>query len=227
MSSDDFFGGSIKSSPTPAPGRAKPPHTGAYADFRPPRTAPPSTITASGTSLSPQLVLAVIAVIGLIGGFFFVRSAMAGPSIEIPKDSLIGISAMDNSSPLVGQLESAWDQAKSQLNIDADIEVGAYQAGEVTLVVAAAEWGTDDAAKQDAFFSGLNSGAGSLPTSAQFQSVDAGPKGGQMRCMQQPGSTGVGVCVWIDKGTIGIVALNGAGMDLAGSAREVRDEVEH
>jgi hypothetical protein len=177
--------------------------------------------------LSPQLVLAVVAVIGLIGAFFFVHAAMSRPSIEIPNDSLIGIPAMANSSALESQLESAWDQAKSELNIDADLKVGAYQQGEVTLVVAAAEWGSDDSAKQDAFFSGLNSGSASLPTSAQFQPVDAGPKGGQMRCVQQPGSAGVGLCVWVDDGTMGIVALNGPGMDLADSARKVRDEVEH
>jgi hypothetical protein len=102
---------------------------------------------------------------------------------------------------------------------DVDVEVGVFQSGQQVLFVMAGEAGVDS----DDFFAGFEQGFNQAGTQGTLTEVDAGPRGGEMRCITLP--TG-GTCAWAASDTFGTFAMSPMDADAAATAQQIRDAIE-
>lgn len=163
-----------------------------------------------------------VALVLLTVGRVYVHYLSPGASIEMP-DKLLGMDRVDPDSALGKQLDASRQQMSG---IDVrDLQVAGY--GDVDQFVMVIGGGVNgDSSDADEFFSGATTG---LPRD-QFDPLsveDAGTAGGEMRCTaakRQP----FAICAWIGDQVVGAVFLTGpAATDYAGTAREIRRQVEH
>ncbi|HEX5016686.1 MAG TPA: hypothetical protein VFX15_03775 [Actinomycetes bacterium] len=221
---DDFFGGSV-TPPAPNPGQApgaSNPHLAVnkeYANYGHVGLPPKQSSSNALPLVIGAVVLALVGVLAFAG----YRMMFAGSQIEIP-DTMLGLEKMDASSPAAQQLQSELEKATSQFGGDVDVEVGLFQGDRTMLFVMGGEAGTDDVSGgAEDYFAGFEGGLAQAGSSLKLTEVNAGPHGGQMKCLELP--TG-GTCAWISDDTFGAFAMSPMQGTAAETALKVRDAIE-
>jgi hypothetical protein len=219
---DDFFGGPV--APTsPSTGASSNPHmvhNKEYGTF-----AGPSATSSKSRSLIPVIVGAVVLGL-LILSFFGYRMYFSHTQIELP-DQLMGLERVDPDSPAGQSIEESWSGLKTMAGEEVELHIGAYNAGQKTLVVVAGETGTSDSNDVSEFFNGMSESMKAQLPSATLKDADAGDAGGTMKCFDVSQSgVKAGGCAWVGDDTFGMVIGAPLEEDVAAMARDVRSEIE-
>ncbi len=129
------------------------------------------------------------------------------------------------------QIQAAMEAAKAKVASDYDMraiknwQVGVYQSNRPQLIAEIGDVPGSMTHQRDQFMQAF-AGAASSGQGVAIAPVDAGPKGGSVQCGVSP--SGMAVCVWVDKGTLGAVFVQGStAQDAQAYLNELRDATEH
>jgi hypothetical protein len=218
---DDFFGASTPPASTPSPGYPAPPLRPGYAAQQFGGMGSQPLPSKSSSPVLPLVVgLLVAAMVGALA-FAGYRVLFGGSHIEMP-DTLMGLERVEPDATTQQLLDSSTQQLKSEIG-DANIEVALYQSPSQVIFVLGGDVGSDDISDAKDFFTGMEGGLASAGQAGTMKSVDPGPHGGDMRCLQVQSN---GTCAWIDEDTFGAFVIAPLSGDLDAAAVELRESVE-
>ncbi|SBT38489.1 hypothetical protein [Micromonospora narathiwatensis] len=180
------------------------------------------------------IVLAVVVVLCVGGGVavYFATKDTVNEVVDAAKTRLVepetlGGRPKATEPALISATEEAKAQIKSSVPGATSVVGGVYgdpAKQDMVMVVGASALLVDPKKELDSAISGLGAGLGVT----EFKSVDAGPLGGDAKCGDgQTAGLQVGVCVWADRGSLGmIVSYFKSSADLQKEFVAMRGEVE-
>ncbi|MGC4869917.1 hypothetical protein ACLQ3B_31240 [Micromonospora sp. DT53] len=160
------------------------------------------------------IVLAVVLVL-CIGGVAITWFAVKGPvndALDATKTRVVAPATLAGRPKLTNpELQTAADQAVKEMKTVAQNETSAVAAfyGDPTkqdliMIAGVSALLTDPKKELDAYVDGLSKQL----TVAKMTTVDAGPLGGEARCGDGKAETvPLGICVWSDRGSLGMVVM--------------------
>jgi len=164
--------------------------------------------------------LLVVAMVGALA-FAGYRVLFGGPRIVMP-DTLLGMERVDPDGPMAQLLDATEAQLQSEVG-DTKVEVALYQSGSQVIFVLGGDIGSGNVSDADDFFKGLETGLASAGQRGDLKTVEPGPHGGTMKCLQVQQN---GTCAWLDDDTFGAFVMSPLTGELVATAVELRESVE-